>query len=157
MCCSAGPVPAASGRQPAARLLEVAGVIESGDADSLARAGTAIGDAVCALVAGGGYAEQCVAPVAQCLPVPEGWGMNEAAGLLETFFTVWSNLFDQGAERPGQVLVHGGSSGIGVAAIQLPRPLGPEGLGDGGQCRQAAACRALGADGAINSTKPSNT
>ena len=100
--------------------LEVAGVIESGDAVALARAGLRPGDAVCALVAGGGYAERCVAPVEQCLPKPQHWSFAEAAGLPETLFTCWSNLVDQGGLKAAdRVLVHGGSSGIGVTAIQL--------------------------------------
>src|SRR3954454_2248058 len=78
-----------------------------------------MGDAVCALVPGGGYAEYCVAPAPQCLPVPQGLSLVEAAGLPETFFTVWSNVFDRGRLKPGEsFLVHGGSSGIGVTAIQ---------------------------------------
>ena len=131
--------------------LEVAGVIESGDAQALLAAGLKVGDAVCALVAGGGYAERCVAPVPQCLPVPAGWNMFEAAGLPETCFTVWSNLFDQGGLKPGdRVLVHGGSSGIGVTAIQLAKAFGAQVWVTVGSAEKAAACLALGAAGAIN-------
>src|SRR5881409_4474023 len=84
-----------------------------------------MGDAVCALVPGGGYAEYCVAPAPQCLPVPQGLSLVEAAGLPETFFTVWSNVFDRGRLQPGEsLLVHGGSSGIGTTAIQLGRAFG---------------------------------
>ena len=85
--------------------LEVAGVVESGDAAALLRAGLQVGDRVCALVAGGGYAEWCVAPVEQCLPVPAGLSDIEAASLPETFFTVWSNVFDRG--RPRRAAVRG--------------------------------------------------
>ncbi len=97
--------------------LEVSGTIENGNVGS---SGFKIGDEVCALVAGGGYAEFCVAPVAQCLPKPHALSFAEAAGLPETYFTVWSNVFDRGRLVPGEsLLVQGGSSGIGVAAIQL--------------------------------------
>jgi len=103
----------------------VAGVIDEGDDEALAQAGLRRGDRVCALVAGGGYAEYCVAPVAQCLPVPQGLSDVEAASLPETFFTVWSNVFDRARLQPGEtLLVQGGSSGIGVTAIQLARALG---------------------------------
>src|SRR3546814_9889577 len=96
--------------------LEVAGEIVGGDA---AAGGFAVGDKVCALVAGGGYAEYCVAPVAQCLPIPKGLSEIEAAGLPETYFTVWSNVFDRGALQEGEaLLVHGGASGIGPTALQ---------------------------------------
>ncbi|ALV07473.1 NAD(P)H-quinone oxidoreductase [Roseateles depolymerans] len=131
--------------------LEVAGVIESGDADALKAAGLKVGDAVCALVAGGGYAELCVAPVAQCLPVPAGWSMEEAASLPETFFTVWSNVFERARLQPGEtLLVHGGSSGIGVTAIQLAKALGAKVLVTVGSDDKAKACLALGAHHAIN-------
>ncbi|MBB3193574.1 NAD(P)H-quinone oxidoreductase [Roseateles terrae] len=131
--------------------LEVAGVIEAGDADALKAAGLQVGDAVCALVAGGGYAELCVAPVAQCLPVPAGWSMEEAASLPETFFTVWSNVFERAQLQPGEtLLVHGGSSGIGVTAIQLAKALGSQVLVTVGSDDKAKACVALGADHAIN-------
>lgn len=131
--------------------LEVAGVIEAGDTQALAAAGLKIGDAVCALVAGGGYAQACVASVALCLPVPSGWTMAEAAGLPETLFTCWSNLVDQGGLTAGdRVLIHGGSSGIGVTAIQLAKALGATVWVTVGSAEKAAACMALGADGAIN-------
>jgi putative PIG3 family NAD(P)H quinone oxidoreductase len=84
-----------------------------------------VGDAVCALVTGGGYASYCVAPEPQCLPVPKGFSMVEAAALPETFFTVWTNLFERGALKSGEtVLIHGGTSGIGTTAIQLAKALG---------------------------------
>ena len=131
--------------------LEVAGVIESGDAAALAAAGFAVGDRVCALVAGGGYAEYCVAPVAQCLPVPAGLSDVEAASLPETFFTVWSNVFDRARLQAGEtLLVQGGSSGIGVTAIQLARARGATVIIPAGSDEKCAACLALGAHHAIN-------
>jgi len=131
--------------------LEVAGRIVAGDAQALAAAGLHIGDAVCALVAGGGYAELCAAPVAQCLPVPDGWSMAEAASLPETFFTVWSNVFERARLQPGEsILIHGGSSGIGVTAIQLAKAFGAKVLVTVGNAEKAAACLKLGADVAIN-------
>ena len=131
--------------------LEVAGVIESGDAEAMAHAGLAVGDRVCALLAGGGYAEWCVAPVAQCLPVPQGLGDVEAASLPETFFTVWSNVFDRGRLQSGEVLlVQGGSSGIGVTAIQLARARGATVIVTAGSDEKCAACLSLGAHHAIN-------
>ena len=131
--------------------LEVAGVIESGDAAALAAAGFAVGDRVCALVAGGGYAEYCVAPVAQCLPVPAGLSDVEAASLPETFFPVWSNVFDRARLQAGEtLLVQGGSSGIGVTAIQLARARGATVIITAGSDEKCAACLALGAHHAIN-------
>jgi len=142
------PPPAGASDLPG---LEVAGVVEAGDAQALAGAGLKVGDAVCALVAGGGYAELCVAPVAQCLPVPRGWSMVEAASLPETFFTVWSNVFERARLQPGEsLLVHGGSSGIGVTAIQIAKALGSTVLVTVGNADKAKACLALGADVAIN-------
>lgn len=142
------PPPAGASDLPG---LEVAGVVESGDAQALAAAGLKVGDAVCALVAGGGYAELCVAPVVQCLPVPKGWSMAEAASLPETFFTVWSNVFERARLQPGEsLLVHGGSSGIGVTAIQIAKALGSTVLVTVGTADKAKACQALGADVAIN-------
>ncbi len=131
--------------------LEVAGTLVAGDAQAMAAAGLQVGDRVCALVAGGGYAEHCVAPVGQCLPVPEGWSDAEAAALPETFFTVWSNVFDRGRLQPGEtLLVQGGSSGIGVAAIQLAKAFGATVIVTAGSDEKCAACKALGADHAIN-------
>jgi NADPH2:quinone reductase len=131
--------------------LEMAGVIESGDAQAMAAAGFAVGDRVCALVAGGGYAEYCVAPIGQCLPVPAGLSDVEAASLPETCFTVWSNVFDRARLQPGEtLLVHGGSSGIGVTAIQLAKAAGCKLIVTVGSDDKAAACIALGADHAIN-------
>lgn len=131
--------------------LEVAGVVVSGDAAAMAAAGMAVGDRVCALVAGGGYAEYCVAPVAQCLPVPHGLSDLEAASLPETFFTVWSNVFDRGRLQAGEtLLVQGGISGIGVTAIQMAKAFGARVLATAGSDTKAQACLALGADHAIN-------
>lgn len=142
------PPPAGASPLPG---LEVAGRIVSGDAAALAAAGLRVGDAVCALVAGGGYAERCVAPVEQCLPVPEGWSMAEAASLPETFFTVWSNVFERATLKAGEsTLIHGGSSGIGVTAIQLAKAFGARVLVTVGSAAKAQACLQLGADVAIN-------
>ncbi|MBB1602182.1 NAD(P)H-quinone oxidoreductase [Variovorax sp. UMC13] len=142
------PVPPGASDLPG---LEVAGTIVAGDAKALAEAGLAVGDRVCALVAGGGYAELCVAPVAQCLPVPEGWSDTEAASLPETFFTVWSNVFERGRLQKGEtLLVQGGTSGIGVTAIQLAKALGATVIATAGSDEKCAACLQLGADHAIN-------
>ncbi|UBB19010.1 NAD(P)H-quinone oxidoreductase [Comamonas odontotermitis] len=131
--------------------LEVAGVIVAGDAAAMAAQGLKLGDRVCALVAGGGYAEYCVAPVAQCLPVPAGLSDLEAAALPETFFTVWSNVFDRGALQAGEtLLIQGGSSGIGVTAIQLAKAFGAQVIVTAGSDEKCQACRELGADHAIN-------
>lgn len=131
--------------------LEVAGTIIEGSEDELAQAGLKIGDRVCALVTGGGYAEQCVAPIGQCLPIPGALSDVEAASLPEALFTVWSNVFDRGRLKPGEtLLVHGGSSGIGVTAIQLAKASGAKVIVTVGSEVKAAACLALGADHAIN-------
>lgn len=131
--------------------LEVAGVVQGGDARAMERAGLSVGDRVCALVAGGGYAEWCVAPVEQCLPVPQGLSDIEAASLPETFFTVWSNVFDRGGLQRGEtLLVQGGGSGIGVTAIQLGRAFGATVIVTAGSDEKCAACLALGAHHAIN-------
>jgi len=128
--------------------LEVAGTV--------AEVGTGVrnfdlGDRVCALVTGGGYAQYCLAPAQQCLAVPAGWSDVDAASLPETFFTVWSNVFDRGRLRPGEsFLVQGGSSGIGVAAIQLARALGSRVFATAGSDEKCAACVRLGAQRAIN-------
>ena len=131
--------------------LEVAGVVESGDAEAMAQAGIKIGDRVCALIAGGGYAQFCVAPVVQCLPVPQGFSDIEAASLPETFFTVWSNVFDRGRLQAGEVLlIQGGSSGIGVTAIQLAKAFGATVIVTAGSDDKCQNCLELGADHAIN-------
>ncbi len=142
------PVPPGASDIPG---LEIAGTIVAGDAAAMAKAGLHEGDRVCALVAGGGYAQLCVAPVGQCLPVPAGLSDVEAASLPETFFTVWSNVFDRGRLQKGEtLLVQGGSSGIGVTAIQLAKAGGARVIVTVGSDEKAAACRALGADEAIN-------
>jgi NADPH2:quinone reductase len=131
--------------------LEVAGVVESGDQAAMEQAGIRVGDRVCALVAGGGYAQWCVAPVVQCLPVPDGFSDAEAASLPETFFTVWSNVFDRGRLQAGEtLLVQGGTSGIGVTAIQLARTLGATVIATAGSDAKCAACLDLGAHHAVN-------
>lgn len=131
--------------------LEVAGTIVEGDPAAMREAGLHVGDRVCALVSGGGYAELCVAPAGQCLPVPAGLSDVEAASLPETFFTVWSNVFDRGRLQSGEtLLVQGGSSGIGVAAIQLAKAQGARVIVTAGSDSKCSACVALGADHAIN-------
>lgn len=142
------PVPKGASDLPG---LEVAGTVEAGDTAALAAAGFATGDRACALVAGGGYAEYCVAPIGQCLPSPQDLSDIEAASLPETFFTVWSNVFDRARLQPGEtLLVQGGSSGIGVTAIQLAKAWGATVIVTVGSAEKAAACRALGADHAID-------
>jgi NADPH2:quinone reductase len=142
------PVPPGASDLPG---LEVACEIVSGDAAAMREAGLAVGDRVCALIAGGGYAELCVAPVAQCLPVPKGWSDAEAATLPETFFTVWSNVFDRARLQKGEtLLIQGGSSGIGVTAIQLGKAFGATVIVTAGSDDKCDACKKLGADHAIN-------
>lgn len=139
------PVPPGASDLPG---LEVAGEIVDGD---LAGSGFAKGDLVCALVQGGGYAEYCAAPLAQCLPVPRGLSPLEAAALPETFFTVWSNVFQRAALADGEtLLVQGGSSGIGTTAIQLARALGHRVFATAGSPDKCRACEDLGAERAIN-------
>jgi NADPH:quinone reductase len=142
------PVPPGASDLPG---LEVAGTIVQGDVGALAAAGFRVGDRVCALVAGGGYAELCVAPIAQCLPVPAGLSDIEAASLPETFFTVWSNVFDRARLQPGEtLLIQGGTSGIGVTAIQMAKAAGATVVATAGSDDKCAACLRLGADHAIN-------
>jgi NADPH2:quinone reductase len=142
------PVPPGASDLPG---LEVAGVIESGDAAAMAAAGLKVGDRVCALVAGGGYAQWCVAPVGQCLPSPAGLSDTEAASLPETFFTVWSNVFDRAHLKAGEtLLIQGGTSGIGVTAIQMAKALGAKVIATAGSDEKCQACLKLGADHAIN-------
>jgi NADPH2:quinone reductase len=142
------PVPPGASDIPG---LEVAGEILSGDAQAMAQAGLKVGQPVCALVAGGGYAQLCVVPVGQCLPVPDGLTYVEAASLPETFFTVWSNVFDRGRLQPGEtLLVQGGTSGIGVTAIQVAKAFGARVIATAGSDEKCAACLALGADHAVN-------
>ncbi|MBA2963611.1 MULTISPECIES: NAD(P)H-quinone oxidoreductase [Ramlibacter] len=142
------PVPPGASDLPG---LEVAGEVVAGDAQAMAAAGLKVGDRVCALVAGGGYAQLCVAPVAQCLPVPRGLSDIEAASLPETFFTVWSNVFDRGRLQAGETfMVQGGTSGIGVTAIQMAKALGATVFATAGSDEKCDACLRLGADHAIN-------
>ena len=128
--------------------LEVAGTIESvGDGVRSWQPG----QQVCALVAGGGYATKCIAPAAQCLPVPDSLDLIAAAALPETFFTVWSNVFDRGRLRAGEsALVHGGSSGIGTTAIQLASARGVRVFATAGSDEKCRVCEELGAERAIN-------
>ncbi|MCC8425753.1 NAD(P)H-quinone oxidoreductase [Mucilaginibacter sp. UR6-11] len=110
-----------------------------------------VGDKVCALVAGGGYAEYCNVPGGQCLPVPPNFTFIEGASLPETFFTVWSNVFDRGRLQPGEtLLIHGGSSGIGVAGIQMAKAMGSKVYVTAGSDEKCRICKELGADIAIN-------
>ncbi len=128
--------------------LELAGIVAEVGADVTR---WKIGDKVCALVIGGAYAEYCPAPEGQCLPVPDGLSFAEAASLPETFFTVWSNVFDRAHLQPGEsLLVHGGSSGIGVTAIQMAKALGSTVYVTAGSDEKCNFCEELGADKAIN-------
>jgi NADPH:quinone reductase len=128
--------------------LEVSGTIEAVGADAGA---WKVGDRVCALLAGGGYAEYCVAPAPQCLPAPRAVDLAEAGAMPETFFTVWTNVFERGRLKRGEaLLVHGGSSGIGTAAIQIACALGARVFATAGSAEKCAACERLGAERAIN-------
>ncbi len=139
------PVPPGASDLPG---LEVAGTI------ALAGPGVtqwSVGDRVCALTPGGGYAEHCIAPASNCLPIPAGLDFVAAASLPETYFTVWSNVFDRAGLKPGETfLVQGGSSGIGVAAIQLVHAMGHRVFATAGSAEKCAACEKLGAERAIN-------
>ena len=139
------PVPPGASDIPG---LEIAGSVAALGAGA---GGWRVGDAVCALVQGGGYAEYCTAPAPQCLPFPKGLSAIEAASLPETFFTVWSNVFDRAGLKAGEtLLVQGGSSGIGVTAIQMAKALGHQVFATAGSAEKCAACVRLGADRAIN-------
>jgi putative PIG3 family NAD(P)H quinone oxidoreductase len=128
--------------------LEVSGIVASTGSDVTR---WREGDHVCALVAGGGYAEYCVAPDVQCLPIPANVDLVSAAGMPETFFTVWANVFERGRLRAGETfLVHGGASGIGTAAIQVARAFGARVFATAGSDEKCAACERLGAERAIN-------
>jgi NADPH2:quinone reductase len=130
--------------------LEVAGTVEQ-----IGRGvhGWEPGDRVCALVAGGGYAEFCAAPAPQCLPVPAGMDLVHAAAIPETYFTVWTNVFERGGLAPGQsILIHGGTSGIGTTAIQLAKAFGSRVFATAGSPEKCAACERIGADRAIDYT-----
>ncbi|WP_420474220.1 NAD(P)H-quinone oxidoreductase [Noviherbaspirillum sp. ST9] len=139
------PVPPGASDLPG---LEIAGEIVGGDVSGT---GFRKGDLVCALVQGGGYAEYCTAPARQCLPVPKGMTAVEAASLPETFFTVWSNVFDRAhLSNEETILIQGGTSGIGVAAIQIAAAFGHRVLATAGSDEKCRACEALGASRAIN-------
>ena len=127
--------------------LEVAGTVAAAAPDS----GYREGDLVCALVPGGGYAEYCVAPDVQCLPIPRGLSLTEAAGIPETFFTVWANVFQLGRLAKGErFVVHGGTSGIGTTAIQLARAFGAVPFATAGSDAKCQVCLDLGAERAVN-------
>jgi NADPH:quinone reductase len=139
------PVPPGASDLPG---LEVAGIIEAIAPDVTQ---WKVGDAVCALVAGGGYAQLCVAPAGQCLPVPKSLTMIEAACLPETFFTVWHNVFERGALKAGEtLLIQGGTSGIGTTAIALAKAFKTSVIATAGSDEKCAACVTLGADLAVN-------
>jgi putative PIG3 family NAD(P)H quinone oxidoreductase len=139
------PVPPGASDIPG---LEVAGEIAAVGADVT---GWRVGDRAMALLAGGGYAEYATAPAPQCLPVPKGFSMIEAAGIPETFFTVWTNVFEHGGLKPGErFLVHGGASGIGTTAIQLAKAFDSEVYATAGGAEKCRACERLGADRAID-------
>jgi putative PIG3 family NAD(P)H quinone oxidoreductase len=141
-----GKYPPPAGASPVLGL-EVAGTIEAAPRESRWKRG----DRVCALVPGGGYAEYCKTPESHCLPVPEGLTIEEAAGIPETYFTVWANVFQIGELKQGErLLVHGGTSGIGTTAIQLARAFGATVFVTAGSEAKCAACLKLGAAGAIN-------
>ncbi|QJR14773.1 NAD(P)H-quinone oxidoreductase [Usitatibacter palustris] len=139
------PVPPGASDLPG---LEVAGTVEKvGEGVTEWK----VGDRVCALTPGGGYAEHCIAPASNCLPIPKGFDFVQAASLPETYFTVWSNVFDRGGLKAGEsFLVQGGSSGIGVAAIQIVKAMGHRVFATAGSEEKCKACEALGAERAIN-------
>ena len=139
------PVPPGASDIPG---LEVAGVVAALGAEVR---GWAIGDPICALLAGGGYAERAVAPQEQCLPIPSGLTMTQAAAIPETFFTVWTNVFQRGHLTAGEtILIHGGTSGIGTTAIQLAHHFGARVFTTAGSDEKCAAAKKLGADEAFN-------
>jgi NADPH2:quinone reductase len=139
------PVPPGASDIPG---LEVAGVVAAVGADVR---GWTVGEPICALLAGGGYAERAVAPQEQCLPIPKGLTAIQAAGIPETFFTVWTNVFQRGRLNAGEtILIHGGTSGIGTTAIQLAKVFGARVFTTAGSDEKCAAAKALGADEAFN-------
>jgi putative PIG3 family NAD(P)H quinone oxidoreductase len=143
----AGKYPPPPGASPVLGL-EVSGKVAAVGAGV---SGWNVGDTLCALTPGGGYAEYCAAPAGQALPIPRGWSLEQAAGLCETWFTVWANLVDIGGLHAGQrVLVHGGSSGIGLAAIELVKLRGAQCIVTVGDEEKARFCREFGAQAAIN-------
>lgn len=128
--------------------LEVAGRVAARGSDV---AWPDVGEEVCALTPGGGYAQYCVTPAGWCLPIPAGWSLEQAGGLPENYFTVWNNVFDRAGLRAGELfLVHGGTSGIGLAAIQLAKAFGATVVTTAGSDEKVAFCREIGADHAIN-------
>lgn len=138
---------------PPAGVTDIPGLEISGDiaARGAKVKGLKTGQKICALVAGGGYAEYCVVPAAQCLPLPKDIGWIAAAAMPETFFTVWTNLIDRGHLKKGEnVLIHGGASGIGTTAIQIARQLGAQVFVTAGTDEKCAACKKLGAHHAVN-------
>jgi NADPH:quinone reductase len=141
------PPPAGASDTPG---LEIAGTIVA-LGPSAGESGFDVGQQTCALVAGGGYAEYCAAPAPQCLPIPGRLTLVEAAAVPETFFTVWTNVFDRGRLQSGEwLLVHGGTSGIGTTAIQLGRAFGAKVIATAGSDRKGDACLAMGANASIN-------
>lgn len=142
-----GNYPAPPGTPPDIPGMELSGIIEQCGEEVIR---WKAGDEVCALVSGGAYAEKVVAPAGQCLPIPKGWNFVEAASLPETTFTVWHNVFQRGRLSAGDhFLVHGGSSGIGITAIQLAKLFGARVFTTAGSERKCRACEALGADRCI--------
>jgi putative PIG3 family NAD(P)H quinone oxidoreductase len=143
----AGTYPPPPGASPVLGL-EVAGRIVARGADVTS---WNIGDEVCALTPGGGYAEYCATAAAWCLPIPDGWSLEQAAGLPENYFTVWNNVFDRAKLESGEwFLVHGGTSGIGLTAIQLAKAFGATVMTTAGSDDKTVFCRRMGADHAIN-------
>jgi putative PIG3 family NAD(P)H quinone oxidoreductase len=143
----------AGGYPPPPGVSDLPGLEVAGTVVAAARNVTspAVGDRVCALVAGGGYAEFCTAPAVQCLPVPAGFSFVEAAAIPETFFTVWTNVFERGRLQRGEsLLVHGGASGIGTTAIQLGAAFGARVFATAGSDEKCALCFRLGAELAVN-------
>ena len=138
---------------PPAGVTDIPGLEISGEIAEKGRGagGLKNGQKICALVSGGGYAEYCAVPAAQCLPVPRGFDMVQAAAVPETFFTVWTNVFERATLKTGEsFLVHGGSSGIGTTAIQLARAFGARVFATAGGAEKCAACAKLGAERAID-------
>jgi NADPH2:quinone reductase len=139
------------GLEVAGRIVALGPPTSAGPPGSASGRPWAVGDAVCALVSGGGYAELCAAPGVQCLPIPGDLSAVEAAAVPETFFTVWTNVFDRGRLAPGEwLLVHGGTSGIGSTAIQLAVARGSRVIATAGSAEKCRACERLGASRAIN-------
>ncbi len=128
--------------------LEIAGTVAAVGPNA---EGWAVGDKTCGLVSGGGYAEYCIAPAAQCLPVPSGLSLEDAGGIVETCYTVWANVFMRGHLKAGEtILIHGGSSGIGTMAIQIAKAFGARVFATAGSSEKCRACENLGAERAIN-------